>query len=146
MSPVQTSTDTDIARIVRAALKLQDTVSGKLSPDKRRAGEGRIGKLVVDDPGGTNHTILYFRVLGGRLTLLDYTPEKVRNEIIFYGDPPGYTGVQVFLDGLQHPGWLRKAYAEKWLIVTGDLAEYDSEEMLQLCEEMIIKVAQQLHI
>lgn len=142
-------------RIIRAAINIQDTVSGKVPDNKKRAGEGRIGKLVVDDPGdgikpGPDHTVMYFKVENGRLKILDEKPEKVRNEIIFLGVPErGYTGVHLFTDGLYQPGLFRKAYTEKWLIITdpyGDLAEYDSEEMIQLCEDMLSTIAKKLSI
>jgi hypothetical protein len=143
--------ETNIMRIIRAGVNLQDTVINKVPEFKRRAGEGRIGKLVVDDPGdgmkpGPEHTIAYFKVKNGRLVILDEKPDSVRNEIIFLGCPErGYTGVQLFTDGIYQTGWFRYAYTQKWLIITdpfGDLrAEYDSEEMIQLCEDMLAKIA-----
>jgi hypothetical protein len=147
--------ESSIMRIIRAALQLQDTVSKNIPDGKKRAGEGRIGKLVVDDPGdgfnpGPDHTVMYFKVEGGRLKILDEKPEEVRNEIIFLGSPENkYRGVDLFTDGLYQPGLFRKAYTEKWLIITDpyhDLAEYDSEEMLQICEDLIAKIAKRLSV
>jgi hypothetical protein len=147
--------DTNIMRIIRAAINLQDTVSKNIPQHKKEAGEGRIGKLVVDDPGdgiqpGPEHTVMYFKVHGGRLTILDDKPAEVRNEIIFLGVPErGYTGVNLFTDGLYNTGLFRKAWTEKWLVITdpyGDLAEYDAEEMLQLCEDLMSQIAKNLPI
>jgi len=147
--------ETNIMRIIRAGLSLQDTVINKVPESKRRAGEGRTGKLVIDDPGegngpGPEHTVVYFRVKNGRLTMLEEKPEQVRNEIIFLGVPErGYSGVNLFTDGLYQPGLFRYAWTQKWLIITdpyGDLAEYDSEEMIQLCEDMLQKIARSLNI
>ncbi|GAI69755.1 unnamed protein product, partial [marine sediment metagenome] len=50
----------------------------------------------------------------------------------------------LFIDALKEKGLLRKAYTEGWLIVTGDLAAYDSEEMVQLCEEFIDTIAKKI--
>ena len=142
--------ETNIMRIIRAGLELQDTVIKKVPESKRRAGEGRIGKMVVDDPGdgtgpGPEHTIAYFRVKNGRLVIPDEKPEQVRNEIIFLGCPErGYTGVKLFTDGIYTPGWFRYAWTQQWLIITdpfGDLKEYDAEEMIQICEDMLAKIA-----
>ncbi len=142
--------ETNIMRIIRAGINLQDTVIKKVPESKRLAGEGRIGKLVVDDPGdgtkpGPEHTVMYFRVHKGRLEVLNDKPNTVRNELIFLGCPErGYTGVQLFTDGIYQSGWFRYAWTQKWLIITdpfGDLAEYDSEEMIQLCEDMLAKIA-----
>jgi hypothetical protein len=142
--------ETNITRIIRSALNLQDTVSKKIPQHKKEAGEGRIGKLVVDDPGdgitpGPEHTVMYFKVKDGRLTILEGKPANVRNEIIFLGAPErGYSGVDLFKDGLTQSRWYRYAWTQKWLIITnpdGDLAEYDTEEMLQVCEDLMSKVA-----
>ena len=147
--------ETNIMRIIRAAIQLQDTVVNRVPKDKRRAGEGRIGKLVVDDPGdgtkpGPEHTVLYFKIENGRLKLLDEKPPEVRNEIIFLGSQENnFTGVQLFTQGLYNPSIFRQAYTEKWLIITDpyhDLAEYDSEEMLQLCEDLITRIAQKIRL
>jgi hypothetical protein len=143
--------DNSITRIIRAALNMQDTVAKRISESKKVAGEGRTGKLVIDDPGdgatpGPNHTVLYFRVNNMHLTLLEEKPETVRNEIIFLGSPENnYTGVDLFTDGLYNKDLYRKAYTEGWLIVTDPdrsfLAEYDVEEMIQICEDLIGRVA-----
>ena len=110
---------------------------------------------MIDDPGdgdgpGPDHTILYFKVKDGKLAILDEKPEQYRNEVIFYGMPiSGYTGVDLFMDGLRRPGIFRKAYAEKWLIVTDpdhDLDAYDSEEMLQICEDFLKEIAKSLNM
>jgi hypothetical protein len=147
--------DTNIVRIIKAALNLQDTVSSRVPPEKKKAGEGRIAKLVVDDPGdgispGPEHTVMYLKVENGRLKVLEQEPEEVRNEIIFWGIPErGYTGVNLFTDGLYQRGLFRMAYTEKWLIITDpyhDLAEYDSEEMIQLCEDLIEKIAKTISV
>ena len=146
--------ETNIMRIIRAGLALQDTVIKKVPETKRRAGEGRTGKLVVDDPGdgtgpGPEHTVMYFKVKNGRLEIMDEKPDTVRNEIIFLGCPERkYTGVQLFTDGIYRKEWFRYAYTQNWLIITdpdGYLrAEYDSEEMIQLCEDMLAKIANNL--
>lgn len=135
---------TRVQRIIRSALKFQDLAASKIPPDKRSEGEGRVGKLVVDDPTGKEHTVLYFQVMNGRLHMLEDKPE-VRNEIIFLGMPErGYYGVDLFIDTLKQKGLMRKAYTENWLIVTGDLASYDSEEMVQLTEEFIDTIAKKI--
>jgi hypothetical protein len=139
--------DNNITRVIRAALRFQDSIASKLTDKKRKAGEGRTGKLVVDDPTGKDHTVLYFKVESGRLYLLEEEPAKIRNEIIFYGDPQiGYTGVDLFLDVIKEPRRARSAYAGKMLIITGDLAEYDSEEIMQICEDMLRKIAQNVNV
>ena len=136
---------TRVARIIKSALKFQDYAASKIPPDKRSEGEGRIGKLVVDDPTGKEHTILYFQVMDGVLHMLDDKPEAVRNEIIFLGMPErGYYGIDLFIDMLKEKGLMRKAYTENWLIVTGDLASYDSEEMVQLVEDFIDTIARKI--
>jgi len=136
---------TRVARIIKSALKFQDLAASKIPPDKRSEGEGRVGKLVVDDPSGKEHTILYFQVTGGVLHMLDDKPEAVRNEIIFLGMPErGYYGIDLFIDMLKEKGLMRKAHTENWLIVTGDLASYDSEEMVQLVEDFIDTIAKKI--
>ncbi|GAI46623.1 unnamed protein product, partial [marine sediment metagenome] len=125
--------------------KFQDLAAEKIPPDKKSEGEGRVGKLIVDDPTEKEHTVLYFQVMGGKLHLLDDKPKAVRNEIIFLGMPErGYHGVDLFIDMLKEKGLMRKAYTENWLIVTGDLASYDSEEMVQLTEEFIDTIAKKI--
>ena len=136
---------TRVARIIKSALKFQDYAASKIPPDKRSEGEGRVGKLVVDDPTGKEHAILYFQVMDGKLHILDDKPEAVRNEIIFLGMPErGYYGIDLFIDMLKEKGLMRKAYTENWLIVTGDLATYDSEEMVQLVEDFIDTIAKKI--
>lgn len=138
-------TETRIYRIIKNALKFQDLAATKIPPEKRRDGEGRIGKLVVDDPTGKEHTVLYFQVVSGKLDLLNEKPQAIRNEVIFLGMPErSYFGVDLFIDALKERGLLRKAYTEGWLIVTGDLASYDSEEMVQLCEDFIDTIAKKI--
>lgn len=137
--------ETRVARIIKSALKFQDYVASKIPPDKRSEGEGRVGKLVVDDPTGKEHAVLYFQVMDGRLHMLDDKPEAVRNEIIFLGMPErGYYGIDLFIDMLKEKGLMRKAYTENWLIITGDLASYDSEEMVQLTENFIDTIARKI--
>ncbi|MBA7627470.1 hypothetical protein ES703_34932 [subsurface metagenome] len=136
---------TRVQRIIRSALKFQDVAASKIPPDKKSEGEGRVGKLVVDDPTEKEHTVLYFQVMDGRLHMLDDKPEAVRNEIIFLGMPErGYYGVDLFIDTLKQKGLMRKAYTENWLIVTGDLAAYDSEEMVQLVEDFVDTIARKI--
>jgi len=138
-------TETRIYRIIKSALKFQDLAANKIPPNKKSEGEGRVGKLIVDDPTEKEHTVLYFQVMGGRLHMLDDKPEVVRNEIIFLGMPErGYYGVDLFIDTLKQKGLMRKAYTENWLIVTGDLASYDSEEMVQLTEEFVDTIARKI--
>ncbi|GAI96518.1 unnamed protein product, partial [marine sediment metagenome] len=138
-------TETKVYRIIASALKFQDVAAKKIPPDKKNQGEGRIAKLVVDDPSGSEHTVLYFQVMGGKLHLLNQKPEAVRNEIIFLGMPEQhYYGVDLFIDMLKERGLMRKAYTENWLIITGDLASYDSEEMVQLIEEFIDTIAKKI--
>ncbi|GAH04284.1 unnamed protein product, partial [marine sediment metagenome] len=123
----------------------QDIVSVHHLAAIHRLGEGRIGKLVVDDPIGSEHTVLYFQVMGGELQLLNDKPEAVRNEIIFLGMPErGYYGVDLFIDMLKEKGLMRKAYTENWLIITGDLASYDAEEITQLCENFLDTIAKKI--
>jgi hypothetical protein len=145
--------ETNITRIIRAALQMQDSMRSRVPEKKRREGEGRISKLVVDDPGdglepGPNHTVLYLKVENGRLRILDDKPDNVRNEIIFLGSAENhFNGVDLFTQGLYEPGLFREAYTKKWLIITdpyGDLAEYDAEEMLQLCTDLIASVSKKL--
>ena len=137
--------ETRVYRIIKSALKFQDLAASKIPPDKKEQGEGRIGKLVVDDPIGSEHTVLYFQVMGGELQLLNDKPEAVRNEVIFLGMPErGYYGVDLFIDTLKQKGLMRKAYTENWLIVTGDLASYDSEEMVQLTEDFVDTIARKI--
>jgi hypothetical protein len=147
--------ETSITRILRAAIPFQDKYVSRVPLEKRRAGEGRICKLVVDDPGdgdgpGPNHTIIYFQVKDGKIAILDEKPKAYRNEVIFIGMAnDNYTGVDLFMDGLRRPGIFRRAYAEKWLIITDpyrDLDEYDSEEMLQLCEDLLHQIAKNLNV
>ncbi len=138
-------TETRIYRIIKTALKFQDTAAQKIPPNKRKEGEGRTGKLIIDDPTGEEHTVLYFRVTGGRLCMLNDEPKTVRNSIIYLGMPErNYFGPDLFIDALRKKGLMRKAYTEGWLIVTGDLASYDSEEMVQLCEEFIDTIAKKI--
>ncbi|MBA7631239.1 hypothetical protein ES703_38768 [subsurface metagenome] len=137
--------ETRICRIIKSALKFQDLAASKIPSDKRSEGEGRVGKLVVDDPTEKEHTVLYFQVMDGKLHMLDDKPEAVRNEIIFLGMlEKGYYGVDLFIDTLKQKGLMRKAYTENWLIVTGDLAAYDSEEMVQLVEEFVDTIAKKI--
>ncbi|GAJ17616.1 unnamed protein product, partial [marine sediment metagenome] len=76
---------------------------------------------------------------------LNQKPEAVRNEIIFWGMPERhYYGIDLFIDMLKERGLMRKAYTENWLIVTGDLASYDSEEMIQLVEGFIDTIARKI--
>ena len=149
------SKETNITRILKAALPFQDKFVAKVPAEKRQDGEGRVCKLVVDDPGngdgpGPDHTILYFRVHSGKLEILNEKPDQYRNEVIFLGMAnDSYTGVDLFMDGLRMPGIFRKAYAEKWLIITDpyrDLDEYDSEELLQLCEDLLHQIAKNLNL
>ncbi|GAI16097.1 unnamed protein product [marine sediment metagenome] len=138
-------TETRVYKIIKSALKFQGLAASKIPPEKREEGEGRIGKLVVDDPTGVEHTIIYFQVMDGKLHMLDEKPEAVRNEIIFLGMPErGYYGIDLFIDMLKERGLMRKAYTENWLIVTGDLASYDSEEITQLVEEFIDTIAKKM--
>lgn len=142
-------TQTKIYRIIASALKFQDVAAKKIPPDKKSEGEGRIGKLVVDDPTGDptgdEHTVLYFQVMGGKLHMLNQKPEAVRNEIIFLGMPEQhYYGVDLFIDMLKEKGLMRKAYTENWLIITGDLASYDAEEITQLVENFIDVIAKKI--
>jgi len=137
--------ETRVARIIKSALKFQDLAAKKIPPDKKTQGEGRIGKLVVDDPTGDEHTVLYFQVIGGKLHLLNEKPEAVMNEIIFLGMPEQhYYGVDLFIDMLKEKGLMRKAYTENWLIITGDLASYDAEEITQLCENSLEIIAKKV--
>ncbi|MFA5186434.1 MAG: hypothetical protein WC551_08165 [Patescibacteria group bacterium] len=134
--------DTRVARIIRAALTLQSKLAPKIPEEKRRQGEGRIGKFVVDDPSGKDHTVMYFQVKDGLLRELVNPPAEVRNQVIFVGVPwRGYTGVDLLLDCARHKNLLRKAYAEHWFVVTPELiqaiASYDSEEMIQMAEDML---------
>ena len=134
--------ETKVYRIIRSALRFQDIAASNIPPEKRKAGEGRIGKLVVDDPIGDEHTVLYFQVINGMLHVLDEKPAEVRNEIIFLGMPEQhYYGIDLFIDMLKEKGLMRKAYTENWLIVTGDLASYDSEEIVQLFEKFLETIA-----
>jgi len=137
--------ETRVYRIIKSALKFQDLAAKKIPPDKKSQGEGRIGKLIVDDPSGDEHTVLYFQVMGGELHLLNEKPEAVRNEIIFLGMPEQhYYGVDLFIDMLKQKGLMRKAYTENWLIITGDLASYDAEEITQLTENFVDTIAKKI--
>lgn len=141
----QVKSETRIHRIIKSALKFQDAAAEKVPLDKIKQGEGRLGKLIVDDPIGKEHTVLYFQVINGKLHMLNETPSLIRNEVIFLGMPEmGYFGVDLFIDMLKRRGLIRKAYTENWLIVTGDLASYDSEEILQLCEDFIDTIARKI--
>ena len=136
---------TRIYRIIKSALEFQDIAAKKVPPDKKKQGEGRVGKLIVDDPANKEHTVLYFQLMSGKLHMLNEKPDSVRNEVIFMGMPErGYFGVDLFIDMLKQRGLIRKAYTENWLIVTGDLASYDSEEIVQLCEDFIDTVAKKI--
>lgn len=142
MEKVEAKQDTQVARLIRAALKLQTKLATKISEEKKRQGEGRIGKFVVDDPTGENHTVMYFQVKDGLLWELPEAPPEVRNQVIFLGMPQrNYTGVDLLLDCARNKGLLRKAYTERWFVVTPELiraiASYDSEEMMQMAEDML---------
>lgn len=136
--------ETRIARIVRAALEFQDELIKKL-PQEKIAGIGeRCGRLIVDDPTGKEATVMYFMVSNGRLAILDQKPEpeRIRNEVIFWGIPErNYSGVDVFIDTFKRKGFARSAYASGYIVINGELASYDSEEMLQLLEDWMDKVS-----
>ena len=131
-----------VIRILKAALDYQDTLLKKLPPGKMREVRGRTGKLIVDDPTGGEATVMYFMVQDERLTILEQKPEEIRNEIIFFGVPErGYRGVDCFIDTFKTRGAARSFYAAGELVITGELASYDSEEMLQLVEDWIDTIA-----
>jgi len=88
-----------IERIIYSWLKVQPSLARRIPEEKRRMREGRIGKLVVDDPTGKNHTVMYFQVKDCLLCPLQDTPANIRNHVLFKGDPLfGYTGLQLFYD------------------------------------------------
>lgn len=142
-----TNQDNKVARMIRAALKLQPRLIGRVPKEKRMQGEGRIGKFIVmDDQNGQqgpDYTVMYFQVKNGFLEEMKVPPPHVRNEVVFRGIEwkKGYTGVDLLLDIAEQRVSLRKAYTEGWLVITPAMMEaiasYDSEEMLQLAEDML---------
>lgn len=131
-----------IARIIKAALEHQDALWRRLPSTRLKEAKGRTARLVVDDPFGEESSIMYFKVIDGRLVIEELEPETVRNEIIFFGKPEvGYTGVDAFIDCFRDGNAARTAYASGYVAITGDLATYDSEELLQLLEEWVDQVA-----
>jgi hypothetical protein len=147
---MQVNTDTQIARLIRGALKLQDRFAQRIPEEKRRLGEGRLGKVEVrdwteDEPIGPNYTVMYFRVKNGLLEeILNPPTGEVRNKIVFEGiekSKPPYTGVHLLLDCAKQKRMLRQAYSEGWFTVSAELREaiasYDSEEMMQMAEDML---------
>jgi len=141
----------DIERMVRAALKLQPSIAAKIPEEKKRLGEGRKAKLVVDDPTGVNHTVMYFMVKDGLLHELEKPPPDIRNEVIFKGEPLfGYTGVMVFRDLVDGTISVREAVSERWVVVTAELAgvmaSYDEEEMMQLVETLLENIRKVLKL
>lgn len=133
---------TRIAKIVKAALEYQDMLLKRLPSGKIQEVKGRTGKLIVDDPTGKEATVMYFIVQNGRLAILEEKPKEIRNEIIFFGMPErGYSGVNCFIDTFKDRGFARSAYASGWMVITGELASYDSEEMLQLLEDWVDMVS-----
>lgn len=127
-----------IVKIVKAALDYQDALLKRLPPGKIREVKGRTGRLMVDDPSGRQNTVMYFTVMNDRLAILEEKPQEIRNEVIFFGMPErDYSGVECFIDCFKKQGAARSAWAKGWVAVTGELASYDSEEILQLVEDWI---------
>ena len=134
-----------IIKVVKAALKYQGEFIKLLPKGKIEEVKGRTGMLLVDDFTGKETTALYFQVQNRRLILLDEKPDDIRNEVVFFGMPEyNYTGVDCFMRAFNKRGYAREAVSAGEIVITGELASYDSEEMLQTLEEWINTISSRM--
>jgi len=120
--------ETWTARLIHAALKIQDRIAPNVPLEIRKAGAGRKGKLIVDgDDGG----VFYLRWDGNEL-VEEEDDKETRNEF--------YMHSQTLYDLATGELDVRNAIAARLIKVTGSRSLYDSEDIMHLLEQLQKKI------
>lgn len=125
-----TESSTWSIRLLRAALKLQDSVAevsaiiDETSPSLRKVGSGRKAHVVIEGEDGGE---TYLRWTGDRL-LEELEPDGARNDFILHS--------QTLFDMATGELRARDALAARLVVVTGDRSIYDQEDIIKLFEKM----------
>ena len=126
-----TSKEPWTARLIRAGLKIQDKVAPDNIPESiKLAGKGRKGKIVITDDAGEGCSI-YLRWNGEHL-VEDPDDTGVRNTFTLASQT-----LQDLIVGNLYP---REAIAAHLVIITGERAIYDSEDILRVLTVLIDKI------
>jgi len=119
-------------RLIRSALKIQDRISMNVPQKIKAAGAGRKGKLIIE---GEDGGIFYLRWNGEEL-VEEKDSAETRNEF--------YMHAQTLLDLASGELGVREAAAARLIRVTGGRSIYDSEDIMQLLEQLRDKMIKAL--
>lgn len=120
--------ETWVARLIHAALKIQSKLSAEVPIEIRKAGAGRKGRLVIESEDGG---VFYLR-WDGRELIEDDEETDVRNEF--------YMHSQTLLDLITGELGTREAIAARLIRITGDRSIYDTEDIMNLLEQLQTKI------